>query len=152
MEDPTTKYAAFGETIVFLSYFKDLKDSRQLLLRLLAALAGAETVTDIALFGGKKRELLRRFRPFKDGTTAHDHLGDILAILDAKQFQSCFVAWVTALSGAPEGAQPEGRSLSREHAGSRRQDRAADTLLHHLPDAARASAGADHRQPLDDRE
>jgi hypothetical protein len=46
---------------------------------------------------------LRRFRPFKDGTPAHEHLGDILAVLDAEQFQSCFVAWVAALSGTPEG-------------------------------------------------
>ena len=114
MEDATTDCAAFDETVVFLSYFKDLKDPRQqgkvtypldeiLLLCLLAVLAGAETFVDIALFGCKKRELLRRFRPFKDGTPAHDHLGDILAVLDAEQFQRCFVAWVAALTGAPEG-------------------------------------------------
>lgn len=66
-------------------------------------LAGAETVVDIALFGCKKRELLRRIRPFKNGTPAHDHLGDILAALDAGQFQSCFVAWVAELTGAPQG-------------------------------------------------
>ena len=67
------------ETIVFLNYFKELHDPRQrgkvcypleeiLLLCLLAVLAGAETLTDIAVFGVKKRELLRRFRPFHDGT------------------------------------------------------------------------------------
>jgi predicted transposase YbfD/YdcC len=114
MDDATTNCTAFDETVVFLSYFKDLKDPRQqgkvtypldeiLLLCLLAVLAGAETVVDIALFGRKKRELLRRFRPFKDGTPAHDHLGDILAVLDAEQFQSCFIAWVAALTGVPEG-------------------------------------------------
>ena len=53
--------------------------------------------------GRKKLDLLRRFRPFKNGTPAHDHLGDILAALDAAQFQRCFVAWVAALTGAPEG-------------------------------------------------
>src|SRR3954465_4082357 len=114
MNDATTGCAAFDEAVVFLSYFKDLKDPRQqgkvtypldeiLLLCLLAVLAGAETFVDIALFGCKKRELLRRFRPFKDGTPAHDHLGDILAVLDAEQFQRCFVAWVAALTGAPDG-------------------------------------------------
>jgi len=114
MESATTDCAAFNETVVFLSHFKDLKDPRQLgkvtypldevlLLCLLAVLAGAENVTDIARFGGKKLELLRRFRPFKDGTPAHDHLGDILAVLDAEQFQRCFVAWVAALTGTPEG-------------------------------------------------
>ena len=85
-----------------------------LLLCLLAVLAGAETFVDIALFGCKKRELLRRFRPFKDGTPAHDHLGDILAVLDAEQFQRCFVAWVAALTGAPEGVLAiDGKTLRR---------------------------------------
>ena len=105
---------AFAETVVFLSYFEALPDPRQrgkvmyplpevLLLCLLAVLAGAETVTDIARFGEKKLEVLRRFRPFAKGTPAHDHLGDILASLDAEAFQRCFVAWVAALIGVPEG-------------------------------------------------
>ncbi len=114
MADAPAECAAFDETVVFLSHFKDLKDPRQqgkvaypldevLLLCLLAVLAGAETMVDIALFGCKKRDLLRRFRPFRNGTPAHDHLGDILAVLDPEQFQRCFVAWVAALTGAAEG-------------------------------------------------
>ncbi len=114
MEDTTADCPAFAETVVFLSHFNDLKDPRQqakvdyplaevLLLCLLAVLAGAETITDIALFGQKKLGLLRRFRPFAKGTPAHDHLGDILAVLDPEQFQRCFVAWVAALIGTPEG-------------------------------------------------
>jgi predicted transposase YbfD/YdcC len=114
MAGATADCGVFAETIVFLSYFKNLKDPRQqgkvdypleeiLLLCLLAVLAGAETFVDIALFGRKKLGLLRRFRPFSSGTPAHDHLGDILAALDAEQFQRCFVAWVAALTGTPEG-------------------------------------------------
>src|SRR5271168_1533613 len=112
--DGATDCAAFDETVVFLRYFKDLQDPRQqgkiaypldeiLLLCLLAVLAGAECFTEIARFGAKKLALLRRFRPFKDGTPAHDHLGDILATLDAEQFQGCFAAWVAAVAGVPEG-------------------------------------------------
>src|SRR5664279_3497023 len=48
-----------------------------LLLILLAVLAGAEAFTDIARFGERKIELLRRFRPYVNGTPSHDHLGDI---------------------------------------------------------------------------
>lgn len=114
MEGAIADCAAFDETVVFLSYFRELKDPRQqgkvdypleeiLLLCLVAVLAGAETITDIALFGRKKLGLLRRFRPFENGTPAHDHLGDILAVLDPEQFQRCFVAWVAALTGTPEG-------------------------------------------------
>jgi predicted transposase YbfD/YdcC len=116
---------ALAETVVFLSHFKDLPDPRQsgkvvyplaevLLLCLLAVLAGAETITDIARFGDKKLDLLRRFRPFAAGTPAHDHLGDILATLDAEAFQHCFVAWVSALIGVPEGVVAiDGKTVRR---------------------------------------
>ena len=72
-----------------------------LLLILLAVLAGAEAFTDIARFGERKIELLRRFRPYVNGTPSHDHLGDIFATLDARAFQLCFVAWVAALTNTP---------------------------------------------------
>jgi predicted transposase YbfD/YdcC len=127
MVNAATDCAAFAETVVFLSYFKDLRDPRQqgkvaypldeiLLLCLLAVLAGAETFVDIALFGHKKLGLLRRFRPFAEGTPAHDHLGDILAALDAGQFQRCFIAWVAALTGASEGVIAiDGKTVRRSH-------------------------------------
>ena len=68
----------------------------------LAVLAGAEAFTDIARFGERKIELLRRFRPYVNGTPSHDHLGDIFATLDARAFQLCFVAWVAgALTNTP---------------------------------------------------
>ena len=103
---------AFEETVVFLDYFKALADPRQrgkvvysldevLLLCLLAVLAGAESIVDIARFGEKKLALLRRFRRFADGTPSHDQLGTILATLDAESFQQCFVSWVAAVTGAP---------------------------------------------------
>lgn len=112
MEADATGFGAIGETTVFLSYFKDMPDHRQagkvtypldeiLLLCLFAVLAGAEAFTDIARFGEKKLDLLRRFRPFRDGTPAHDHLGDIFATLDAQAFQRCFVAWVATLTKTP---------------------------------------------------
>ncbi len=111
MDGAAAGFRAIGEAVVFLDYFKDLPDSRQrgkvmypldevLLLCLLAVLAGAETFVDIARFGDKKLELLRRFRPFREGTPSHDHLGDIFATLDAEHFQRCFVAWVASLTGA----------------------------------------------------
>jgi hypothetical protein len=81
---------------------------------LLAVLAGAESFVDIARFGCKKLDLLRRFRPFADGTPSHDHLGDIFAALDAEQFQRCFVAWVASLIGVPEGVVAiDGKTVRR---------------------------------------
>jgi predicted transposase YbfD/YdcC len=112
MDGGTADCEALSESIVFLWYFRDLSDPRQqgkviyplnevLLLCLLAVLAGAETFTDIALFGEKKLDLLRRFLPFRNGTPPHDRLGEIFAVLDAEVFQRCFVSWVAALTGVP---------------------------------------------------
>ena len=116
---------AFAESVAFLTYFSDLPDPRQrgkveypldeiLLLLLLATIAGADCIIDIARFGQKKRDLLRRFRPFADGTPSHDHLGDILASLDAQAFQRCFVTWVTSLTGVdPDVIAIDGKTLRR---------------------------------------
>src|SRR5712691_11139239 len=79
MESDGTGFAAIAETTSFLHHFSGLPDHRQpgkvdyplpevLLLILLAVLAGAEAFTDIARFGERKIELLRRFRPYVNGT------------------------------------------------------------------------------------
>jgi predicted transposase YbfD/YdcC len=101
---------ALSESVVFLAHFSGLEDPRQqgkvvyplnevLLLCLMAVLAGAETFTDIALFGEKKLPLLRRFLPYRNATPAHDRLGEIFAALDAEAFQRCFASWVSAMTG-----------------------------------------------------
>lgn len=127
MSDATADTGAFEETVIILSHFKNLADPRQrdkisypldenLLLCLLAVLAGAETFVEIALSGAKKLALLRRFRPFSGGTPAHDHLGDTPAALDAEQFQRCFVAWVAALVGVSDGVIAiDGKTARRTH-------------------------------------
>lgn len=116
---------AFAEVGLFLGYFEDLPDARQsgkvryplsevLLLCLVAVLSGAETFTDIANFGARKLAFLRRFRPFAGGTPSHDHLGDILATLDAEAFQRCFVAWVASLTGvASDVIALDGKTVRR---------------------------------------
>ncbi len=130
METRQANIAALAETTVFLQFFKDMPDRRQqvkviyplaeiLLLCLLAVLAGADSFVDIARFGEKKLDLLRRFRPFENGAPSHDHLGDIFATLDAKAFH-CFVAWVASLTKTPaeviaivlRQAQDEGQNVA----------------------------------------
>lgn len=128
---------ALFETVVFLNHFKELPDTRQigkvkypldeiLLLCLLAVVAGAETITEIAKFGRLKLAFLRRFRPFQDGTPAHDHLGDILATLDTEAFERGFVAWVAAQTGVPTGVVAiDGKTVRRS--GSKTSNKKKDT-------------------------
>jgi len=118
---------AAKETAVFLSHFKDLPDYRQkgkvaypleevLLLMLAAALAGAETVADIARFGRAKLSFLQRFRLFENGTPSHDQLGIILAKLDPVAFQRCFVAWTSALTKtSAEVIAIDGKTVRRSY-------------------------------------
>jgi hypothetical protein len=125
MDDATANNGALLEAVAFLSYFKGLPDLRQrgkvlytleevLLLALLAVLAGADSFVEIARFGAMKLAFLRRFRPFADGTPSHDHLGDILAALDADQFQRCFADWVASLIGVPAGVVAiDGKTVRR---------------------------------------
>src|ERR1700732_1095251 len=127
MEGKGAAFAAVSESVGFLGYFNDWPVPRKrgkviyplpevLLLCLLAVLGGAETFVDIARFGEKKLGLLRRFRPFRDGTPSHDHLGDIFATLDAEAFQRCFVSWVAALTGATADVIAiDGKTLRRSY-------------------------------------
>lgn len=105
-----TAAEAFEQVVDFLEHFSDLEDPRQrakvlypldevLLLCLLGVLAGCESWVEIAKFGEKKLALLRRFRPYLDGTPSHDQLGAIFAVLDAGQFQRCFIAWASSFTG-----------------------------------------------------
>ena len=142
MESSADESGALCETVVFLSYFKDLPDVRQagkvkyplaeiLLLCLLAVVAGSETITDIAKFGRLKLPLLRRFRRFKDGTPAHDHLGDILASLDAEAFERCFVAWVAAQTGVPAGViAVDGKTVRRSGSKTSKKKKALEGPIH----------------------
>ena len=125
LQEPSSGPGAKSEALVFLSFFADLPDPRQagkviyplqeiLLLCLLAMLAGAECFVEIARFGDKKIELLRRFLPFKDGTPSHDQLGDIFAMIDAVHFQRCFVAWVAKMLGvSPDVIAIDGKTSRR---------------------------------------
>ena len=117
----------YDQVIEWLEHFEDLNDPRQsgkvayrlneMLLRcLLAVLAGADSWVEIAEFGKKKLDFLRRFRAFENGTPSHDQFGNLFAALDAEAFQSCFIAWVASLTGfGPEIVAIDGKTLRRSY-------------------------------------
>ena len=100
---------AYGQVLEWLSHFEELVDPRQsgkvaylldemLLQCLMAVIAGAESWVEIAAFGKRKLDFLRRFAAFAEGTPSHDQFGNLFAALDAEAFQGCFIAWVASLT------------------------------------------------------
>ena len=111
MSEPT---ASTTHHIEFIEHFKLMEDFRQatkvlysldeiLLLALCGVLCGADGWVEIAAFGQKKQDFLRRFLPFVNGTPSHDQLGYVFKRLDEDQFQQCFINWVASLQKGIKG-------------------------------------------------
>ena len=128
MADAQTKATdAFDQVVEWLEHFEDLEDPRQsgkvaypldemLLQCLLAVLAGADSWVEIAAFGKRKLDFLRRFRAFEQGTPSHDQFGNLFAALDTQAFQSCFIAWVASLTKlGPDVVAIDGKTLRRSY-------------------------------------
>jgi hypothetical protein len=68
----------------------------------------------VATFGKKKLDFLRRFLAYDYGTPSHDQLGLLFGALNAKQFQQCFINWVTSLTQTLRGVVAvDGKTLRR---------------------------------------
>jgi predicted transposase YbfD/YdcC len=118
---------AFDQVVDWLEHFEPLADPRQsgkvwypldemLLLNLMAVLAGADGWVEVATFGKSKLDLLRRYRPYVEGTPSHDQLGDLFAALDAEAFQQCFINWAGSLTRlGPDIVAIDGKTLRRAY-------------------------------------
>lgn len=118
---------AYDQVVEWLEHFEDLEDPRQsgkvayplvemLLQCLLAVLAGADSWVEVALFGKRKLDFLRRFAAFEQGTPSHDQFGNLFAALDAEAFQGCFIAWVASLAKlGPDIVAIDGKTLRRSY-------------------------------------
>jgi hypothetical protein len=106
---PSQAERAFDQAVEWLEHFEELEDPRQsgkvaypldemLPQCLLAVPAGADSWVEIAEFGKKKLDVLRRFRAFEQGTPSHEQFGNLFAALDAEAFQNRFIAWVASLT------------------------------------------------------
>jgi predicted transposase YbfD/YdcC len=111
-----------------LDHFAALEDPRQqakvlyplpevLLLLLCGTLAGADDVSEIALWGEENLAFLRRFLPCQHGVPSHDTLGEVIAALDPALFKACFVSWVEGLrEREPDLVAIDGKTSRRAHA------------------------------------
>jgi predicted transposase YbfD/YdcC len=122
----TTGFSMSGKA--FIDHFSALEDPRQawkvvyplpeiLLVVLCATLGGAEDFVEIARWGQRKLDFLRRLLPFERGIASHDTLNDVMNALPASLFAECFTTWVERLrEEAPDIVAIDGKTSRRSKA------------------------------------
>jgi predicted transposase YbfD/YdcC len=111
-----------------IEHFADLEDPREdsgkrhplvniLTIALCGAVCGADSWVDIELFGESKQQWFAEFLDMSNGVPSHDTFGRVFSLLDAEQFQSCFINWVQAVCEVLEGqvVALDGKTLRRSH-------------------------------------
>lgn len=114
-------------TAGFLEAFSSLSDPRSrkcaypldelLLVALCAITSGAETWVEVADWGEHKIEWLRKFLPFVQGIASHDTFSRVFCLLSARQFETCFIGWMSQLCPTLKGGAIaiDGKSVRRSH-------------------------------------
>jgi predicted transposase YbfD/YdcC len=74
-----------------------------LVITLCAVICGADTWTEVELFGWAKVEWLRTFLALPHGIPSHDTFGRVFARLNPDELERCFRAWTQALATASGG-------------------------------------------------
>ncbi len=82
-----------------------------------AAICGANNWVEVELFGQAKHDWLSTFLELPGGIPSHDTFGRVFALIDAEQFQSCFLKWVQTANDLTEGqvVPIDGKKLRRSH-------------------------------------
>lgn len=114
----------------FQTHFSSLPDPRIertkryplieiLFLVVSATISGSEGWKAIKDFGDIKLSWLRQFLPYEAGIPVDDTIARVMRRLDTKEFQSCFVSWMQAISSATSGdvIAIDGKTLRRSHDG-----------------------------------
>jgi predicted transposase YbfD/YdcC len=112
---------------VFISCFGRVEDPRLdrkkqhslldiMAISICAAIAGADSWTEIADFGRAKEEWLRTFLKLPNGIPSHDTFGRVFSVLDPGQFEEAFREWVKAIQGRVKGlVSIDGKTARRSH-------------------------------------
>lgn len=74
-----------------------------LIISLLTMICGADSWVDIELLGNCKKEWLGTFLNLPNGIPSHDTFRRFYSILDAKEFELCFMSWIATLVEKQQG-------------------------------------------------
>jgi predicted transposase YbfD/YdcC len=94
--------------VSILHYFRKLRDPRRegsclhplqdiIVIALCATIAGAQDWQEIATFGEKRLDWLKRFLKLPNGIPSHDTFERVFERINPKAFQNCFLNWVEAI-------------------------------------------------------
>jgi predicted transposase YbfD/YdcC len=88
-----------------------------IIIAICAVICGADSWTDVELFGHAKYDWFKRFLRLPHGIPSHHTFGRVFARLDGKQFQYCFMEWIQAISELTQGQviAVDGKKLRRSH-------------------------------------
>ena len=74
-----------------------------LVIAICAVICGADTWTEIELFGQKKQPWLKKFLELRNGIPSHDTFGRVFALLDPEEFGKHFMDWVQTINQLTQG-------------------------------------------------
>jgi predicted transposase YbfD/YdcC len=105
VEDPRVEYLIEHKLIDILT------------IAICAVIAGADNWVEVEQYGHEKQEWFAHFLELPHGIPSHDTFGRVFALLNAEQFQSCFLGWVRAVYTQTEGqvVPIDGKKLRRSH-------------------------------------
>lgn len=88
-----------------------------IVIAICAAICGADSWTDVELFGQAKEKWFKSFLELPHGIPSHDTFGRVFARLDGEQFQKHFIDWVQAVEERTQGQiiALDGKQLRRSH-------------------------------------
>lgn len=97
------------ESLSITEHFKLLNDPRVdrtkmhslhdiLVIAICAVIGGADSWTDVEMFGKSKEEWFRRFLKLPNAIPSHDTFGRVFSMLDPEEFGQCFIRWLTAVA------------------------------------------------------
>jgi predicted transposase YbfD/YdcC len=73
------------------------------MIAILAVICGADSWSDVELYGKNKKRWLKQFLELANGIPSHDTFGRVFALLDPKEFGSRFMEWVQAIHTLTQG-------------------------------------------------
>ena len=114
--------------VPLVSLFAEVDDPRRpqarlhalediLLMATLAVICGADSWTEVELFGRQKQNWLETFLELPHGIPSHDTFGRVFARLDPQQLEGCFTRWVQSLAAVlrAQVVSVDGKAARRSH-------------------------------------